>query len=115
MQTWPLNEAEKGLIAFEVSNVLLTPSAVARRLRRIAGVSQVQVRPLFSSQDAEVHVRFQYQGQDCVVWEPYGDSSRYWIGPADAQAQPTASLAALEQAFRQQAGVLQAVFKRLGL
>ena len=25
--------------------------------------------------------RFKYHGEPFVVWEPYGDSSRYWIGP----------------------------------
>ena len=55
-----------------------------RLVRKAAGVSEVKRRRLFSG-DADVHVRFKYRGQPCIVWEPYGDSSRYWIGPEDPE------------------------------
>lgn len=46
-------------------------------------MTDVVQRRLFS-RDSEAHVKFTYQGQPCIVWEPYGDSSRYWIGPESA-------------------------------
>lgn len=44
-------------------------------------------------------MRFKYLNQEFVVWEPYGDSSRYWIGP-DEPADGTLDICNLERAFR---------------
>jgi hypothetical protein len=48
----------------------------------------------------DVHVRFRYRGATFVVWEPHGDSSRYWIGPEDPERP------------RMDVGDLQATFDR---
>jgi hypothetical protein len=37
---------------------------------------------------SEVHIAFSYRGATYVVWEPFGDNSRYWICPEDKPAQP---------------------------
>jgi len=70
--------------AFEVENFYLSPSKAATLLRSVNGVSDIQQRRLFR-QPMDVHVRFRFRGVPFIVWEPYGDSSRYWIGPADEQ------------------------------
>jgi hypothetical protein len=43
-------------------------------------------------------IEFQYSGVDFVVWEPYGDSSRYWVGPKD-DANRSVSVENLEAVF----------------
>jgi hypothetical protein len=79
MRTFP-NRNEAGVVfAFEIENVYITPRAVADVLSDIPGVSQVAVRPLFG-ESSDTHVRFLVHDQPCVVWEPFGDNSRYWIG-----------------------------------
>lgn len=98
MQTYPAKTAPDGrLLAFEVENAYIGPTAIARLLEQVADVSDVKRRHLFSG-DSDVHVRFKYHGQPCIVWEPYGDNSRYWIGPENVEAF-TEGLRAVELAF----------------
>jgi hypothetical protein len=80
MRTYPIVDDHGRLVAFEVPNAYVGIGAVARLLRGVRGVSEVRRRALFGGPD-DVHVAFQYDGTPFMVWEPYGDSSRYWIGP----------------------------------
>jgi hypothetical protein len=41
---------------------------------------------------------FTYGGRACVVWEPWGDNSRYWIGPAEME--PPVDMGPINDAFR---------------
>jgi GNAT superfamily N-acetyltransferase len=70
---------------------------LARHLRGIPGVSNVRPRKLWVGPQ-DVHIRFTYRGQECIVWEPYGDNSRWWIGPDDTNS-PSISLDELEHAL----------------
>lgn len=81
MRTFPLAR-DRVLFAVEVENLLVSPRELAAILRGVDGVSNTEMRLPFSS-PGDVHVRFQYRNIAYIVWEPYGDSSRYWIGPAD--------------------------------
>ena len=40
---------------------------------------------------------FVYRGRRCVVNEPYGDNSRYWIGPTESD--PPLDMRAVHDAF----------------
>jgi hypothetical protein len=70
--------------AFEVENAYIFPKTIARLLRGVNSVRDVKHR--FSLFPREIHVEFTYKGHPYVVWEPYADSSRYWIGPRDDDA-----------------------------
>jgi hypothetical protein len=66
VKTFPIpTEDRAGVFAFEIENIHIDPAA-----------------KLFSK-SSDIHVEFLYHGEPCIVWEPYGDSSRYWIGPKD--------------------------------
>jgi hypothetical protein len=52
----------------------------------------------FSGDENRAH--FLFHGVPFVVWEPWGDNSRYWIGPADTKA-AAPDLGPLMQAFRE--------------
>ena len=41
---------------------------------------------------------FTFLGRDCLVWEPWGDSSRYWIGPVVKE--PPLDMRPVEGAFK---------------
>lgn len=97
MTTYPILDNTGTPFAFEIENVYLTLSRVTTLLRSIDGVSDIQQRRLFRG-PMDVHVRFRYRGVPFVVWEPYGDSSRYWIGPSDEQ-QAHPDIAALQATF----------------
>jgi hypothetical protein len=60
--------------------VYIRPGTIASLLKAIEGITDVR-KEGFGGIPREIHVRFKYQGYDYVAWEPYGDNSRYWIGP----------------------------------
>lgn len=72
---------EKGVLyAFEIESVYMPISQIIDTLKNSEGVSQIRKREMFSS-EGEVHIRFKLNGVEYIVWEPYGDNSRYWVGP----------------------------------
>ncbi len=99
MTTYPIVDKQTGIpFAFEIENVYASPRSVAALLRGIKGVSDVRLRRRFRDA-ADVHVEFLYRERSHIVWEPYGDSSRYWIGPSDPEADRS-DIRQVEQAFR---------------
>src|SRR5215467_12373402 len=96
MRTFPIKDDAGHVFAFEI-RAQLFGWRLAHRLRDIPGVSDVRPRRSWVG-SPEVRIRFQYQGHECVVWEPYGDSSRWWIGPDDKNA-PHVPLDEIEEAI----------------
>lgn len=84
--------------AFEVENVYIAPTTVAYLLAEVDGVSDVKPRKMFLN-SSDLYVEFQYRGQPYIVWEPYGDSSRYWIGPKD-EMNDVGDITAIEEVFK---------------
>lgn len=81
MKTYPSIDKKTGhTFAFEIEHIYVSNSMIARILSRTSGVTDVRVRRLFT-QWREIHIWFKYRGREFVVWEPYGDNSRYWVGP----------------------------------
>lgn len=84
MKTFPLSDSESGVkYAFEIEVAYIGPKRIAKLLTDAPDVSKVRVRRLFGP-DPEIHVSFNYMDLPYVVWEPYGDNSRFWIGPKDS-------------------------------
>ena len=78
-----LRNSDGNVFAFEVSNFLLSRRACCRIVRRIPGAHLLNQPPFFSwpwSSEDEF-CEFELDAVKFVVWEPWGDSSRYWIGP----------------------------------
>lgn len=98
MRTYRINREDGRLFAFEIENVYIRPRRIASLLDAVDGVSNIRLRKPFSS-SSDVHLEFKYQGKDFMVWEPYGDSSRYWIGPTEEAE--TTDISALVKAFEE--------------
>ena len=98
MRTYPIADHDGTIFAVEIENIYVTPGRLARLLRDIDGVTSVQKRELFGA-SPDIHVRFAYRGRPFLVWEPYGDSSRYWIGPEDDEGDRI-DIHPIEQALR---------------
>ncbi|UPG91191.1 hypothetical protein L2Y96_05275 [Luteibacter aegosomaticola] len=81
MRTFPLTKAGK-TFAFEIEHTYVSRRAVAKLLKQAEDVTDVRLRRRFGSSD-DVRVDFNYLGSTYVVWEPFGDNSRYWIGPKE--------------------------------
>ncbi len=79
MRVHKLSREDGRLIAFEIENFYIRPSKIAVLLCAIDGTSNIVLRKPFSS-SSDVHLEFKYRDEDFMVWEPYGDNSRYWIG-----------------------------------
>lgn len=82
MKTYPIchDEKSKCPFAFEIDNAYVSVRKIVSILHAQKGVSEIRRRKSFSS-PIDIHIRFLFRGNEFVVWEPYGDSSRYWIGP----------------------------------
>jgi hypothetical protein len=99
MNTYPVRDGANRTYAFEIENAYISRMKAASLVRSVGGVSDVRVRRLFGS-DPDVHIKFAYKGQAFMVWEPYGDSSRFWIGPED-ELQVHVNISTLEAVFRE--------------
>lgn len=80
MRVHRLSRENGRLFAFEIENAYIRPRKIAALLGALEDVSNINLRRPFSS-SGDVHLEFEFRGEDFMVWEPYGDSSRYWIGP----------------------------------
>jgi hypothetical protein len=78
MTTYPIFREDGTLHAFEVTSGWLTFRPLYAILRSVPGVTNV--RRQLSNDD---RITFSYDAAQFVVHQPYGDSSRYWIGPLD--------------------------------
>lgn len=85
MKTYLDEHVDHGsVIGFEIDNIYVSLGTVARILKGVNGVTEVKKRKLFSKWE-EVHIEFKYHNNKCVLIEPFGDNSRYWIGPNDPE------------------------------
>lgn len=96
MKTYRLLRQDGFPYAFEVANVYVGPRRVVEILTGIQGVSDIRLGKAFDK-SSDTRVRFKFRGHEFVVWEPYGDNSRYWIGPE--QDNENLDISLLEQAF----------------
>ena len=100
MDTYQIKNGDQ-LFAFEIDNIYINLSMVAKLLLNVNGVTCVQLRRIFEK-SPDIHINFRYLGQPYIVWEPYGDSSRYWIGPVNS-ASCKNDIADLDRAFKEYA------------
>lgn len=99
MDTYPvLNANGERSSAFEVEAAYASPARIAMLLSEVPGVTGVKRRKPLKG-PSEVHVEFNYRGEPFIVWEPFGDNSRYWIGPKEG-AEVGLEAASLEEAFK---------------
>jgi hypothetical protein len=80
VKTYPIKRPDGLLHAFEIGNAFISMGTIRRILSSIDGVSSLSRQ--FRSDD---RLTFVFLGAPWIVNEPWGDSSRYWIGPADAE------------------------------
>lgn len=89
MRTFEQNDSQGQLTAFEIDNSLIGRRSVCRIVESIPN-AKITRRPkhLLSWFREEVFCEFLIDGEKFVAWEPYGDNSRYWIGPDPARYLP---------------------------
>ncbi len=88
MKVYDLHESEGRVYAFEADNLLLGRRGAVRVVRSIPGVRVVRRPRALSWLREETFCEFELDGVRFVVWEPFGDTSRYWIGPEPVSLTP---------------------------
>jgi len=86
MKTYDLTDDEGRVFGFEVSNAFFPRSTACRVAQRIPGAKLIRGPRIFPSEDE--FCEFELEGVTFVLWEPWGDNSRYWIGPKAGQWVP---------------------------
>ena len=101
MKTFSISDDRGSPYAFEIPLVYVSSSSLRRILSRVDGVSHIR-RPSRASRREGARWEFECGGEEYVVWEPYGDNSRYWIGPRGDAVEPhPRHIAVIERAFRE--------------
>ncbi len=111
MKTYELLDEGGRLYAFEVNNTGLGRRGVCRVVETIPQ-AEIKRRPKFLSWfREEVFCEFEVEGETFVAWEPFGDNSRYWIGPEPTRFLPQTQI--IKSAF--DAVNASRVFRWLGI
>jgi hypothetical protein len=104
MRIYDLNDKDGRLVAFEIGNIWISRRGVEKVVRSIPDATVVRgvgreswVDILSWWKRDEYFCEFDLRGTRFVAWEPWGDSSRYWIGPEPAR--PTPEVATVRDAF----------------
>lgn len=84
MKTYIIKDNNGNPFAFEIDNVYISIQKLAQIISTLKEIKNIKTRKLFEQKN-EYHIEFEYAGYPFVVWEPFGDSSRYWIGPKDTE------------------------------
>ena len=81
MKTHKITDEQGNLFAFEVSNTWLSRRKAVKVVQKLSAVEITKRPKWFSFQNQDVFCEFIYKGTTYQVEEPWGDNSRYWIGP----------------------------------
>jgi hypothetical protein len=81
MKLYELLDSAGRVFAFEIENAFISRESVVRVAISIPGTVITHRPRLLSWFREEQFCEFLLQGQLFVAWEPFGNNSRYWIGP----------------------------------
>jgi hypothetical protein len=91
VKTYPIKDETGRLFALEVDMVSSSLSNLVQLIATAEGVTDAKARRLFAN-EGDVRARFRFHGVEFVVVEPFGNSSRYWIGPVSESTKLDISL-----------------------
>ena len=81
LKLYDLKDSSGRVFAFEVGNALLGRQGLCRVVNSIPGVRIVRRPRRWTLFDDDRFCEFTLREARFVAWEPWGDSSRYWVGP----------------------------------
>ena len=99
MKIYPLEDKNGCKIGFEIESSYISLRKIVEILSTVDKVSKIQTRRLFERSNGK-HIEFEFEGEWFVVMEPFGDNSRYWIGPKD-KPKISINLSDIENAFEE--------------
>ena len=103
MKIYDITDSIGDALAFEVNNLTLGRRGACEIAAGIAGAQVLRKPRALSWLREEVFCELELNGVRFQIAEPFGDNSRYWVGPVPTR--PVAELAVVRNAFAQ-AGAL---------
>ena len=97
MEIYDLRDGEGRVFAFQVENTYLGRHGACRVARRIPGARVVRRQRRFAWSNRDDFCEFELGGVTFVIEEPFGDNSRYWVGPVPPEYVP--QIAAVRDTF----------------
>ena len=79
MKTYDIQNQQGRVCAFEIENI--GRRELCELIRSFPGVRLLREPKWLSEFREEEFCEFELNGQAFRAWEPFGDNSRYWIGP----------------------------------
>ena len=100
MKTYPITHPDGSLHAFEITSAWVRFGPLLNILKSVDGVSDIK-RQWFNDD----RISFKYHGEKAVVNEPWGDSSRYWVGFEEPDLSKQIDLSPIRDAFERYRGL----------
>jgi hypothetical protein len=97
MTIYDLTDPSGHAFAFEVSNLALGRRGACWLAARIPGARLLRRPRALSWLREDVFCEFEVNGVRFQIAEPFGDNSRYWVGPVPTR--PVSELAVVRAAF----------------
>ena len=92
MKIFELENESGEVFAFEVRNTLLSRKKAIRIIEALPGAKVVEKPKNLSLNNKEEFCLFEFKGAFFVIWEPWNDNSRYWIGSKPTEYNPNINL-----------------------
>jgi hypothetical protein len=109
MRMYDLTDPEGRIFAFEISNLWITRRGVSAVAEAIPGATVTENPRRLGWPLHEEFCEFVVDGQAFTAWEPFGDNSRYWIGPSPPRWCPQVDT--VRMAFSTHTPVLGTLFR----
>jgi hypothetical protein len=81
MRIYELKDKKGRMFAFEVENAFLGRAGVCKVVQAIPNIQIIRKSKMLSYFREESFCEFIIDGKRFEAFEPFGDNSRYWIGP----------------------------------
>ncbi len=88
VKTYDIHDPNNRLLAFEISNTFVGRRVICRMVELIPGATIIRRPKALSWLRESSFCEFTLDGEVYEIEEPYGDSSRYWIGPVPPRHLP---------------------------
>jgi hypothetical protein len=79
MRIYDIKDSQDRIFAFEVPN--FGRQRACKFVSRIPGTKVFRQQKHFELESSDEFCEFEFQKQTFVIQEPFGDNSRFWIGP----------------------------------
>lgn len=83
MITYPIYLENGLMVAFEIDSVYITMNQFKNLLLKETTACDICRKDRITRKKYDCHLFFKYKEKEFGVIEPFGDNSRYWIGPLE--------------------------------